>query len=145
MTALPDLGRRIDRALENGRGLKLSADEARLFWQECGAIIGEHVEHDDNPFDFPSSSQRECSDCAPWCYFIQVGEYGPVKIGRAKNAEQRRTELQTAHAETLHIRAKTKDYTEADCHRHYAREHVRGEWHRPSPRLLAFIDSLVRG
>lgn len=145
MNHLPDLARKMNRAASGERGIAWSANEVKLAWAIAGPLVMEHAEHALNPRDFPVPDQRQCDRCAPWCYFIQAGDNGPIKIGRAKNVEQRRTELQTGHADTLHVRAATKLFTESAVHRFYAGENIRGEWHRASPRLLAFVESLSNG
>lgn len=79
---------------------------------------------------------------AGFVYFIRQGGNGPIKIGQARDVERRRTELQQACHEQLIILAKSRDYLELQLHHFYSDEWIRGEWFQPSPRLLAFIETL---
>lgn len=72
-------------------------------------------------------------------YFIRCGEDGPVKIGIASDVEARRTALQTAHFEELHV-LRSVDGThrhERWLHDRYAANHIRGEWFRFDPEMLS--------
>ena len=75
-------------------------------------------------------------------YFIQSGENGPIKIGITRDVEARLKALQTAHPETLKLLGvrggDTQD--EASWHRRFHRQRLRGEWFRPSTRLLRAIE-----
>lgn len=146
MGDMVDLYLRLTRAMADGTGIYLSHADL-LLMKECGAFaaIEEACAFARNPRDFPRiEPSAYCEDCSPKIYFIQAGDAGPVKIGLAMNPEQRRTELQTASHERLHIRATVVGDlgTEQGFHRFYRREHVRGEWFRPSLRLKAFVEHL---
>jgi hypothetical protein len=136
MSSIADLGRRMSLAIERGTPMRLSAEDRDML-ESCGAL------------DVLLSFQMPelplvCSHCAPRIYFIQAGEAGPIKIGIAKNVAARRTAHQTSNHEQLHVRADIPGtiVTEAYLHHFYAREHRRGEWFDPSPRLLAFIEQI---
>jgi hypothetical protein len=84
-------------------------------------------------------------------YFIQAGDEGPIKIGRALDVDQRRFTLQSAHYETLHLRLV---YVPRNCnlldsvaaverrfHRVFEEQHLRGEWFSPGGELQEFIEN----
>jgi hypothetical protein len=118
VSALPDLMRRIDRKLDIQRGLSLSYDDLALL---------------------------VASGAYPLVYFIQAGNSGPIKIGRTKNAQQRKHHLQLAthHDLTLLAAFKAPFWAEGQLHHFYTQERIRGEWYRPSPRLLRYIEELT--
>lgn len=77
-------------------------------------------------------------------YFIQAGANGAIKIGRTDDVYARLDTLQTANAEELRLllfidgdRA-----LETTFHAHFVKDHIRGEWFRPSPELLQFVRDL---
>lgn len=67
-------------------------------------------------------------------YFIQAGEDGPVKIGKANNPQKRLAVLQTGSSDRLYIRAVLDAPDEAEKHLHktLAGAKMRGEWFSPS-------------
>jgi len=72
-------------------------------------------------------------------YFIQCGEKGPVKVGKAKDVEIRRAELQTGNPAALIIRVvlvadseMNASYLEREFHRLFKKYHIRGEWFKPN-------------
>lgn len=75
-------------------------------------------------------------------YFIRQGDDGPIKIGfTASNPEKRKQQLQTSIADTLHtllVLPGTRA-TESHYHARFADLRLRGEWFRPDPVLLDFI------
>lgn len=78
-------------------------------------------------------------------YFVQMGETGPIKIGTTRGTVQRRVAgLQCSCAETLILRGLVRGgrQVEKDLHDRFSREHVRGEWFRPSEDLVRFIAAL---
>lgn len=79
-----------------------------------------------------------------WVYFVQAGSDGPIKIGVALDVEKRRTQLQEASWEKLTILARVPgdQGTERMLHEEFRDFRIRGEWFRPDPVLLTFIDSL---
>lgn len=74
-------------------------------------------------------------------YFVQEGEKGPIKIGLALDPERRVATLQIGHPRPLrllrHIAGTSRH--ERDVHMMFFKEHLRGEWFKPSKRLLAYI------
>lgn len=145
MTRLPEaeLDRKLNRALECGRGLMLRDSDLDMF-AASGALvqIEDYCAYLREPEDFPAVDIRDyCPDCCTWIYFVQCGERGQIKIGHSKNPANRVIEMQTGQPLQLYLRAKFAGPfdNEAALHRFYEREHLRGEWFRPSPRLLAFV------
>jgi hypothetical protein len=79
-------------------------------------------------------------------YFIQIGQSGPIKIGISSNVGQRFTDLSVACPWDLRLLC-TKYGTEKDerrLHQRFAADRMRGEWFRPSARLLAFIGEILK-
>jgi hypothetical protein len=79
-------------------------------------------------------------------YAIQVGDDGPVKIGRAKNPASRMYELQIASPFRLKLLAECNwhDQNEEILHHHLRESYIRGEWFEPSEDVLEVV-SLMRG
>lgn len=77
-------------------------------------------------------------------YLITDGEY--VKVGIAKNVQNRRNELQTSNPKTLRIAA-TIEYggieLEHKLHTKYAKYHARGEWFKLSKEIIEDIKFFV--
>jgi hypothetical protein len=73
-------------------------------------------------------------------YFIAAARRA-IKIGVSDTPEERLRELQTAHFESLVLLGTMPGHrdTEWYLHKDFATEHLRGEWFRPSRRLLSFI------
>lgn len=78
-------------------------------------------------------------------YMIQAGESGPVKIGKANKPLHRMTHLQTGHYETLRlIRVVSGGLPEETWLRvHFQHLHMRGEWHRYCPTMLAVMPCVM--
>lgn len=77
-------------------------------------------------------------------YFIQAGEGGPVKIGATRNVEARLRDMQTGNAHDLIVLGAIAGVSSRDEKRVHARfeeHHIRGEWFRPHPELLQFIEA----
>lgn len=142
--SLPDLMRRLDRKLDIQRGMSLTYDDlALLVATGAYAVLKQAAEDEERAGDFPAlyfGGQRSHT----FIYFIQAGDHGPIKIGFARDIQNRRTALQSSCHEQLHIRAwiNAPQCNERTIHCHFQPEHVRGEWFRPSPRLLAYIETL---
>lgn len=77
-------------------------------------------------------------------YFIQIGRHGPIKIGYTakRRVSHRKGNLQTANPCRLRVRLCMggDENREAVLHRFFAYAHIRGEWFRPAPQLLDYID-----
>ncbi len=75
-------------------------------------------------------------------YFIRAGTDGPIKIGySARDINERLSQLQTGNPEELcliGLVSGTEDF-EKRLHRRFRAHHIRGEWFRPDPEILAFI------
>lgn len=141
--ALPDLMRRLDRKLDIQRGLSLSYDDLALL-VETGALddLRQAAEDEQRINDLPYIPAGSESD--PFVYFIRSGTNGPIKIGRTKNAKERRHALQLATHSPLTLLATMRApfWAEGYLHQFYSDERIRGEWYRPSPRLVAFLETL---
>ena len=68
-------------------------------------------------------------------YFIQCGEHGPVKIGKAKNVERRLKTMQTGNPKKLYIRVVLNCGSdlaayemESNLHRRFKKFRKYGEW-----------------
>jgi hypothetical protein len=75
-------------------------------------------------------------------YFIQEGKSGPIKIGwTAGPAEGRRKSGQVFNSRELRIIAELQDYPDSEktWHQRFAAHHIRGEWFKPAPDLVAAI------
>jgi len=79
-------------------------------------------------------------------YFIQQGNAGPIKIGFSQNSEtfkKRLTNMQIANPDNLNL-LKTIEGSrslEFRLHDSFQEFLVRGEWFKPSDKLLAFIQN----
>lgn len=83
---------------------------------------------------------RASFDSAAWTYFIRVGNAGPIKIGKADDLSRRVASLQTAHANELTVFSATLGGRplERFLHQAFATDCIRGEWYRPTRRVLGF-------
>jgi len=74
-------------------------------------------------------------------YFIQAGENGPIKIGQSDNPQERLNQLQTANPYKLKLLwiYCGDSYSEAEIHKMFLQELIRGEWFHPSDSLFTFI------
>lgn len=76
-------------------------------------------------------------------YFIQGVNGGPIKIGHTDNIEKRIKQMQTGNPNQLillHITRGGKNL-EDQIHEEFKEDHYRGEWFKPSKRILEFIES----
>lgn len=115
---------------------------AEFVWRQVDALLT----HDTNltSADLTWSTYQRAA-VAPACpgsvYFI-ADEDGYIKIGHARNVLSRLASLQTASRQNLRLVATTSG-SQADeraLHARFASDRVRGEWFRPSPALLLYID-----
>jgi len=76
-------------------------------------------------------------------YIIRAGTDGPVKIGRAADPAARLTDLQTAHAQELHLLRVVETPFEAEpiFHERFAHRRIRGEWFEFDVEMLTFAPS----
>lgn len=95
----------------------------------------------------PSVSQggEECKPTS-WVYFIRAGEDGPIKIGFTGGSPYvRMRDLQTGNHERLRllgaVPGTSKD--ENAFHRRFGDLRGEGEWFRPEPRLIQFIEDSI--
>lgn len=85
-----------------------------------------------------------------YVYFAQAGEGGPVKIGIAKDVKQRITNLQTGNPKRIKLLCSPMvdesqaNLTESYLHRIFHGFRLEGEWFKPSPWMLSFIEDIGR-
>lgn len=86
------------------------------------------------------SASPEC-----FVYFIQCAPFGPVKIGSSANPANRIRDIQTASPHELRLLcvAVGSERDEKALHAVFAQERIRGEWFRPSERLMNEIDRIA--
>jgi hypothetical protein len=75
-------------------------------------------------------------------YFIQAqGPKGPIKIGVSLNPKGRLSALQTAHHEELVLLGVVPCalHFEKELHFRLKESHLRGEWYKPTPEVLAEV------
>lgn len=79
-------------------------------------------------------------------YFIQAGANGPVKIGTAIDPRKRLYTLQVANYERLEIVARVPGYDglESCIHNALDEHRIRGEWFRPAPEVMAWVERAAR-
>jgi hypothetical protein len=78
-------------------------------------------------------------------YAIQVGDDGPVKIGRGKNPTARLADLQVGSPFPLRLVAQCSwhDQNETIIHHHLRESYMQGEWFEPTEAVLEVV-SLMR-
>lgn len=74
-------------------------------------------------------------------YFIRKGEFGPIKIGYARDPRQRIREIQTGSETRLHLLAVVQGGRdlERQLHEEFSEYRLEGEWFRPVPKIKARI------
>lgn len=77
-------------------------------------------------------------------YFLQGVNGGPIKIGRADNPIQRRTEMQVGSPVILVLRRAVVGHPDDEkrIHEIFAKYRMHGEWFRPHPDVAAFADAI---
>ena len=80
-------------------------------------------------------------------YFIQAGEDGPVKIGKADNPVKRLAALQIGSSERLYIRAvlDEPDEVEGRLHRMLEKFRVNGEWFKLEIETMCAMACAIAG
>lgn len=103
---------------------------------ERGLIEGFQPKPDPKPE--PEVPKRNC------VYFVQARHLGLIKIGFSGNPQKRLRSLKTGSPDELSILKviKGSPRLEAELHRRFVSDRVRGEWFKPSPALLSFIENL---
>jgi len=81
-----------------------------------------------------------------YVYFIQEGEAGSIKIGRAAEPSRRVSSLQTGNPRKLHLRvyARGDEKTETELHRFLKESRLGGEWFALCPALREFLENARR-
>jgi len=84
---------------------------------------------------------KEWRDPRSFVYFIQAGQAGPIKIGKADQTGGRLRGLQGAHYRELRLLGETPGGLQLERHLHdvLAEFRIRGEWFRPTFPVLATI------
>ncbi len=80
-----------------------------------------------------------------WLYFIRNTRSGSFKIGYSGDPEGRRSDLQVGNEDRLEIEVQVPGWSKPEeirLHAQYEALQFAGEWHRPDPRLTAFISQL---
>jgi hypothetical protein len=72
-------------------------------------------------------------------YFIQGTPHGPVKIGRTEDVSDRISTLQTGHHDTLRLLLVLDGDREAELHKRFRNDRIRGEWFRWSEAVETFV------
>lgn len=74
-------------------------------------------------------------------YFVRAGAEGAIKIGFSSNPDMRIDALRTAVPEDVRVLAVIKGTQgeEQRLHAVFEHAHLRGEWFKPTPDLLAYI------
>lgn len=80
-------------------------------------------------------------------YFFQAGPEGPIKIGWSADVRARLDAAQVCNHEPLEllVYAPGNATDERKVHLHFDKAHIRGEWFRPTPDLIEFIEGLREG
>jgi hypothetical protein len=73
-------------------------------------------------------------------YFIQSGQYGPIKIGYTDNLEKRLRSLQTGNHDDLRLiySMPGERDDEKALHTKFAKHHIRGEWFRSDGEIIGY-------
>jgi hypothetical protein len=80
-------------------------------------------------------------------YFVQEDGTGAIKIGTSKQLKKRVDELARQLPSKVKLLAMMDGCRETECvvHRRFHHVRIRGEWFRPVPELLAYIDRVRAG
>lgn len=76
-------------------------------------------------------------------YFVQHGCCGPIKIGKTRDIEKRMSTMEADAPEPLKLVLMLSDATEAQMHKRFAGLRGRGEWFKPAPQLVEFVNSFA--
>lgn len=89
----------------------------------------------------PAPDSYTTTESGPHLYFIQQGERGPIKIGKARDPRARLANMQVGNAQRLYLLGIIPNGStfEPVLHRAFWRNRIRGEWFSPTPALLAYI------
>jgi Meiotically up-regulated gene 113 len=109
---------------------------------ECGIAVGPDDESLLPALLLRPSRPRPAS--RPVVYFVQVGEDGPIKIGHTfRPIEERLRDLRNASPYRLRLLLMLPGQRDDEqaLHQRFAAARLEGEWFRPVPELLAFIEA----
>lgn len=76
-----------------------------------------------------------------WVYFIQMEDFGPIKIGYATNVSGRLGSLQTGNPYKLKLLYQScgTQTDEKQLHSMFHNWHIRGEWFHPAEKIFEYI------
>jgi hypothetical protein len=78
-----------------------------------------------------------------YVYFVQQGENGPIKIGRASNVARRVRQIQVSNPAPLRLLASIDGDREMEMHERFMKSCISGEWFKPEDELLQFLRELA--
>jgi Meiotically up-regulated gene 113 len=78
-----------------------------------------------------------------YVYFVQQGDDGPIKIGRAANVERRLGQLRVANPQPLRLLATIEGDIEAELKQRFKKLRISGEWFKPAEELRTFIGEVA--
>lgn len=87
---------------------------------------------------------NECSEKPTFVYFIQIENDGPIKIGLSENPKRRLIGIQPSIPYKIHFLSSIKgtDRLEANIKKRFQEDIIRGEWFKPTNRLINFVKNL---
>ncbi len=80
-------------------------------------------------------------------YFVQMGETGPIKIGKSRGLGMRLDQLRTGSPVQLRVLAQIQapDELETQLHVYFDEYRLEGEWFKPAPEVIEFAKLLSEG
>ncbi len=75
-------------------------------------------------------------------YFIQDGDYGPIKIGISGDVDKRLRCIQSCNPRQVRLLCAINGDMEMKLHAKFAAFRISGEWFKPVPVLVDFISQL---
>jgi hypothetical protein len=135
----------LGRNLPLFRGRSLKTDHVSTVGTRVGAKTRE-------PFPFEQADKATFARCrklfpndidAKYTYFMRDRYSGLIKIGMARDPDDRRVRLSASGARDMEILLTLRDGCLERCyHRHFADLRVEGEWFEPHPDIFAEIARL---
>jgi hypothetical protein len=94
----------------------------------------------------PRSAQQRPPAEKGYVYFVHSEQMNAVKIGRAGRPHDRMADMQVGTPDALRLlgalEASDMIAAERDQHREWSALHIRGEWFRATPELMAYARAL---
>lgn len=117
--------------------------------KECGLVLVEkppepYTDPDYNALKIALAEGRARSVTGSVIYFLQESMAGAIKIGTSKHLKKRLDELDRHLPSTTKLLATIEGDREVEwvVHLRFAHARIRGEWFRPVPELLAYIEGI---